>query len=251
LDEGFDIAQLLKLRKLTRVIADHLTRELRAHLTTLAPLLNPRHLFGEYIGGGRRLAGKTAEQSLEELRNLYERVHHTKPFNLRSRFDTPITLLSAGLEIQPSTSSYTAKDGDEEKRIIITTPLKWILSFEGFGPSRLNELLAATGDNVGSKLQESVLHYLLLHITLEKRTGVRNLLQALRYKVSTEQLPEYGNLPLVILSAPLNTVRPPDRVMIESTEISGTRQFEEVVDPEALTNIEDPVKKKLSSLIVD
>jgi hypothetical protein len=129
--------------------------------------------------------------------------------------------------------------------------LKWILSFEGFGPSRLNELLAATGDNVGSKLQESVLHYLLLHITLEKRTGVRNLLQALRYKVSTEQLPEYGNLPLVILSAPLNTVRPPDRVMIESTEISGTRQFEEVVDPEAITNIEDPVKKKLSSLIVD
>lgn len=250
MDDGFDITQLLKLRKLTRVIADHLTRELRAHLSTLAPLLNPKNVFGEHIRGGPKVAGQTATQAFDDLQSLYQAVHHTKPFNLRSRFDTPLSLLSASPDIQPTTYQYTANDEDSgsTKTITITSPLKWTLSFEGFGVSRLSELLSTAGDTVGPKLQECVLHNLLLYVTLEKRSGLRNLLQALRFSVATERLPEFGELPLVMISAPLPTMRPPDRVIIESTEISGTTQFEEVVDSGAIADLEDPIKKKLAEL---
>ena len=248
MDDGFDITQLLKLRKLTRVIADHLTRELRAHLYTLAPLLNPKNVFGEYIRGGPKIAGQSADQAFAQLQSLYQAVHHTKPFNLRSRFDTPVTLMAASPEIQPTTYTYAATDEGSGKTVTISSPLKWILSFEGFGASRLSELLCASGDTIGPKLQECVLHHLLLHVTLEKRPGVRNLLQALRFNVSTERLPEFGELPLVMISAPLATLRPPDRVIIESTEISGTTQFEEVVDSGAIAALEDPIKKKLAEL---
>jgi hypothetical protein len=155
------------------------------------------------------------------------------------------------LEIHPSISSYIARDRGEEKHITITSPLKWILSFEGFGPSRLTELLTTSGDNVGPKLQECVLHFLLLHLSMEKRSGVRKLLQALRYTVTTERIPEFGELPLVMISAPVSTLRPPDRVIVESTEISGTMQFEEVVDADAIATMEDPLKNKLSELVAE
>jgi len=251
LDDDFDIDQLLKLRKLTRTIADQLTRELRSHLSTLTPLLNPKSVFGEHIRGGAKIAGKTAAQAMDELHSLYQNIHHSKPFNLRSRFDTPLTLLAASLEIQPAFYSYTAGSEGGSKTISITSPLKWILSFEGFGPSRLTELLTTTVDAAGPKLQECVLHSLLLHLTLQKRSGVRRLLQALRFATTTERLPEFGELPLVMISAPLSTVRPPDRIIVESTEISGTTQFEEVVDSGGIENIEDPVKRKLAEFAAE
>jgi hypothetical protein len=251
LDDDFDIDQLLKLRKLTRSIADHLTRELRSHLSTLTPLLNPKSVFGEHIRGASRIAGKSAAQAMDELQSLYQDVHHTKPFSLRSHFDTPITLLAASLEIQPAFYSYTANTESGSKIISISSPLKWILSFEGFGPSRLSELLTTPVDAAGPKLQECVLHSLLLNLTLQKRPGVRKLLQALRFNITTEQLPKFGELPLVMISAPLSTLRPPDRIIVESTEMSGTIQFEEVVDSKAIANIEDPVKKKLAELVAE
>jgi hypothetical protein len=54
-----------------------------------------------------------------------------------------------------------------------------------------------------------------------------------------------------MISAPLSTLRPPDRIIVESTEMSGTIQFEEVVDSAAIENIEDPVKKKLAELVAE
>lgn len=248
MDEGFDIDQLLTLRKLTRTIAEHLTRELRSNLFTLTPLLNPRSVFGEHIRGGSKIAGKSATQAMDELNALYQHIHHAKPYSLRSRFDTPITLLAASLEIQPAFYSYTAMGEGGNKTVSITTPLKWILSLETFGPTRLTELLTTTVDAAGPKLQECVLHTLLLHLTLQRRSGVRKLLDALRFKVTTEYLPEFGELPLTMISAPVSTMRPPDRIILESTEISGTMQFEEIVDTGAIENIEDPVKSKLAEL---
>ncbi len=40
-------------------------------------------------------------------------------------------------------------------------------------------------------------------------------------------------------------MRPPDSVIIESTEISGTDSFEEVVNLDELNNLTDPVKEQL------
>ena len=46
------------------------------------------------------------------------------------------------------------------------------------------------------------------------------------------KLPELGELPITFLSGPISTIRPPDNVIIESTELSGADAFEEVINLE-------------------
>lgn len=55
-EEHYDIQKFLKLRKLTRAIADLLRGQLSDYIATLTPMLRPRSIFGEYIQGGARKA---------------------------------------------------------------------------------------------------------------------------------------------------------------------------------------------------
>ena len=55
-------------------------------------------------------------------------------------------------------------------------------------------------------------------------------------------------MPITYVSAAVNTVRPPDEVIIESTEISGMAVFEEVLNPDDVTALRDPLREKLMDL---
>jgi hypothetical protein len=89
----------------------------------------------------------------------------------------------------------------------------------------------------------------MLHVVLARQTGVANLLEALRFPLSTGKRPEFGELPVPYISSVLTTVRPPDEVIIESTEISGTNSFEEVVNLENLLQFGDPWHAQLVELV--
>jgi len=249
LTDATDISQLLKQRKLTRAVAELFSRELSAYLKTLAPLFNPRPIFGEYIHGGSRSTTKSAAIALNELKARYEQIRNSKPFNLRKHFDTPIPLLGVSPEISPTTYQYTAQSDGQEKRIVVTSPLKWVLSYEGFGPNHLREILTATPDTDGPSLQQSVLHSLLLSITLDKKPGIAALFGALRFPLATERHADYGPLPLIVISSPLTTSLPPDKIIIESTEISGSPKFEEVVAMDQIDALADPLKDKIRAIV--
>ena len=88
----------------------------------------------------------------------------------------------------------------------------------------------------------------MLHVAFQQR-GVHELFAALRFPVSTHHDPVLGNLPITVISSAAATVRPPDDTIIESTEISGTDTFEEVIDLEAIEKLEDPVRARLAALI--
>jgi hypothetical protein len=243
-----DIGELLRQRKLTRAIGRLFRKEVEAYLQSLAPLLNPRSVFGPHVQGGARSSSASADKALDELRSRYEKIHATKPFNLRKQFDIPFTLLSATPDISPMTYRHVAKGADGEKAVTVISPLRWVVSFEGFGPNRLRELLAgATGD--GPTLQHTVLHSLLLSITLERKPELSALFEALRFPLSVEQHDEFGPLPQVVVSSPLTTYRPPDDIIIESTEISGTSEFEEIADPEQLDSLIDPLRDKIQQVV--
>jgi len=84
---------------------------------------------------------------------------------------------------------------------------------------------------------------------LSHQKGATSILEALRFSLSTTRLPEFGELPVTRISSPVLTVRPPDEVILESTEISGRDAFEEVVDVEAMLNMTDPLKDRLVQLV--
>src|SRR5262249_4106148 len=159
----------------------------------------------------------------QELEKLYLGLATKKPFNLPTELKQPLEVVSGVPELTPHEYTHEAKTERETKAVTVTTPLRWVLSYTGFGPKRLRELLA--GRTTGSEIQEFVLHTLMMHLVMTRQTGLANILHGLHFTVSAGRLPGFGELPITFVACTLGTVRPPDDVIIESTEISGTDVF--------------------------
>lgn len=242
------ISQMLTLRKLTRAVADHLTQQLRSHLVTLAPLINPRNVFGVHLRSTTKQSVKGEAEAFEQLKGLYLPLAGSAPFNLRKDLESPLDITNILPEIVPVEYAYEIQEAGQNKTITITSPLKWVLTFSGSGPKRLRDLLAQQKTIVGSDLQQCVLNYLVMHVTLQSRPSVTRLLESLRFPVTTGKMEEFGDLPVTYIECPVTTVRPTNEVILQSTEISGTPAFEEVVSPDAIAAIKDPFKEQLLAL---
>jgi hypothetical protein len=71
----------------------------------------------------------------------------------------------------------------------------------------------------------------------------------LRWEVNTETSPDLGGLPLTTLTAPLQSMLPPDRLILESTEMSGMPLFEEVIDVSMISQIADPLAQRVTNIM--
>ena len=247
MDERFNTKRLLSLRKLTRAAADLLRGQLREHLATLAPLLRPRSVLGDYAKGTVKESVRGADTAFKELQAQYESVAAARPFGLPKELTAPVDAVGVGLEIAPVEYVHQAKTDGQSKAVAVTMPLRWVLSYSGHGPRRLRELLA-NPDRASNELGQTVLHTLVLHLVLNRQPGLGQLFEGLRFPASSGKLPGLGELPVVFLTAAVPTVRPPDDVIMESTEISGMDAFEEVVDPDELLRLRDPLREHLVEL---
>lgn len=248
MEESYDIQRLLVLRKLTRAIADLLRGQMKEYLSTLAPLVRPRAVLGDYVQGSTRETSKIADTAFKELQSVYETVARAAPFNLSGELKPPIEIISTALEMTPMEYSYEAQTERESKSVTVVSPLKWILTYSGFAPGRLKELLRDRG-RAGEDVQSFVLHYLVMHVVLLKQSGVMEILDALHFPVSTGHEADFGQLPITYISSAISTVRPPDSVIIESTEISGMDVFEEIVSLDDIAALRDPLKQRLMELV--
>ena len=84
---------------------------------------------------------------------------------------------------------------------------------------------------------------------ISRQPGLNKIFEALHFPLSTGKLPEFADLPITYQSSALTTVRPPDNVIIESTEISGTDAFEEVVNIDDIVKLRDPLRDRLIDLV--
>ena len=97
-------------------------------------------------------------------------------------------------------------------------------------------------------MQVCVLHYLCMHLVAEQRPGVAPVLETLRFPLASARNDELTRLPFVYLSVPVSTVRPPNTVILQSTQISGTTTFEEVVNLRDIAQLSDPLKDQALAL---
>jgi hypothetical protein len=248
MDDRFTTQKLLLLRRLTRAVGDVLRGQLKEHLATLTPLFRARAVFGEFIAGGVKEVVAGAEIAFKELQTAYEAVAASRPYNLPKELKSPVEVTSSVLEFAPLEYSYTAKTEGVSKAVTVTSPLKWVVNYGGFGPRRLRELLTAKTRSV-EDLRELVLHTLLLQGVLARQAGLGKVLQALRFPASPGKRPEFGELPLTFVTSSVSTVLPPDEVIIENTEISGMDAFEEVVTAEDIVGMKDPQRELLLELV--
>jgi hypothetical protein len=239
-----NIQSLLALRKLTRAITDAVRVEMTAHLATLTPLFKPTITLGDYVQGGQKEPTRKAEKAVKQLQALYEAVATTHPFNLPRELALPLSLKGDALEITPHDYPHVAEAAGTSRTIQVRAPLTWTLTYSGYGPSRLLELLNTKMRSTDETLK-FVLSYLVLHVVLTNQPGLVALLEALRFPISTVKTPEFGDLPISRIGPPINTMRPADAVIVESADLSGMDAFEEVVRIEDLTRVTDPFRERL------
>lgn len=248
MDPEYGTQQLLVLRRTTRAIADHLRNEMVGHLTTLAPLLRPPLVFGDFVRGGARILQRGPEAAFKELIALYQAIAPKPPFNLELEAKAPLDLDGRSLEMLPVQYAHQAQAGARRKTIAITSPLRWMLGYADSGIEALRALVADPNrDRV--ELQRVLLHVLALHVVATRQTGLARVLEALHLPLSAGRLPDLGEVPVTYVSSIVPTVRPPDEVLIENTEISGTDSFQEVADVGAIEVLRDPFREVLVEIV--
>jgi hypothetical protein len=243
--DGRDSTQsLLVLRKLTRAITDSVRAQMTEYLTTLAPLLRPRMILGDYVEDGTKDSIRRSDKALKELQAIYEKVASTKPYNLPRELTMPLRLSGSGLEITAVDTPHVIQTGSEARTIMVRSPLTWTLTYGGHAPAKLPELLKSKL-RAGEELAQMVLSYLLMHVVVTNSPGLMQTFEALHFPITTTTVPEFGALPITRISVAISTTRPSDEVILQSAEMTGMDAFEEVVNVNDLSHLRDPLKERL------
>lgn len=251
MNETFDIPRILELRKLTRSISEKIETDLNGYLATLAPLLSPAPILGEYIRGGSKMPVKGAEMAYRDLKGRYQAVAAQKPFSLPIELTTPLDIFAATPSLTVVEYPYTATQEGKSASLTVTSPLKWVLSYPDQHPKKLLEMLRGNRNQLKDELSHALLQCLTLSLVLEKRPGLVSILQGLRFDLDTTHYEGLGELPVIIISCPLKTILPPDDIIIQNTEISGIPSFEEIINIDDIRKLSDPLQQSILSITQD
>jgi len=235
---------LLVLRKLTRAIADVLRAQMTEYLGTLAPLLQPKMVLGDYVDGGSKESTRRADKAFKELQALYEKVAGTKPYNLPRELTLPLRIAGTGLEITSVDTPHIVQAEADTRTIMVRSPLTWTLTYAGYAPTRLPDLLKEKL-RPGDELTQLVLSYLMMHAVTTNSPALMQVFEALHCPITTTTLPEFGPLPITRIGVSISTERPSDAVILESAEVTGVDAFEELVNVNDLSRLRDPLKERL------
>jgi hypothetical protein len=238
---------LLVLRKLTRAIADLVRGQMTEYLATLAPLLRPKMVLGDHVEDGTKESTRRSDKAFKDLQTLYESIAGTKPFNLPRELTLPLRLVGSGLEITPVDTALPIKSGSDTRTIMVRSPLTWTLTYSGYPPTRLPELLKAKLQT-GEELTQLVVSYLLMHVVITNSPGLMSVFDALHFPITTVTVPEFGPLPITRIGVAVSTTRPSDEVILQSAELTGMDAFEEVVNVQDLSSLRDPLRQRLLEL---
>jgi len=248
MDQDFTIQKLLTYRKLTRAIGEIVSGQLKEYIATLTPLFRQRAVLGEHIQGGGKEAVNTADRAFKELQTLYESVAGAAPFHLSKELKSPLIQMTSTLELSSWEYIHEAKTDHATKTITVTCPFKWILSYAGYTPRRLKDLLAHRDRDHGA-LQQAVLHYLAMYLVVRAQPGLAQLMETLHFPIGSTQLAGFGSLPITYITSAVSTTLPPDRLVIESTELSGKDAFEELANLKDIENLRDAQKERLTEIV--
>jgi hypothetical protein len=247
MEEAYTTQKLIALRKLTRTVGEIICGQMKDYITTLTPLFRQRAVFGENIQGFGKEPAPLADKAFAELQTLYGTVATAAPFHLPKELKTPLMQMTASLELTPWEYPHVAKTDSESKTVTVTSPFKSIVTYAGYTPRRLRDLLANRNRN-NDELLQFVLHYLAMHVVVSKQPGLTQLLNTLHVQIASTQLPDFGALPITTITSLVSTSLPPDQQVIDSTELSGKDAFEELVNVGDIQNLRNSLQEKLLTL---
>ncbi len=237
----------LRFRQATEKIAHTLSKRLKGHLEILKPLFIPRILLGNFVKSANMEEVPGAEKAFAELQEVYAKICE-KPFSLPRKLEPPLSPISHQLEMTPF--QYTlSPEVSQGKPIDITSPVQWILSYRGeCSLNRLKAMALGLETHQPEEMRQTLVNHLTMVIFLRHSSGLSQLFQDLRYQVEVKELTDMENLSVVVLKAPVQTFLPPDDFILQVTQLSGIAAFQELIDPEAIEKMDDPLREMLRKL---
>lgn len=241
--------QLAAARKSTQAVSDILEKQLLGYLDTLRSLLVPERLLGKLAGSKFDAPG--AEKVLTELQENYRRLPG-KPFDFPKEFETD-WLGDIGVKLDLHRWEYAREIAAEsgKRSILITSPTRWILAYgPGYSVSQAVQSFAHRQDRRGiDQLRQFVVNALVIQALVSRSSGLISIFNELRYDVLAQPHPGLNGLPVVVIQSQIPTFLPPDPLIAAATELSGINAFIELIEVEAVRQMPDPFKQRISQLI--
>jgi len=242
-----DMKSMGDLRQASQKISSSLHRRLNGYLQTLTPLFAPRKVLGEFMDSAFKERVPGADANFIALEETFKTLAR-EVFDIPAKLSTPVPNIRNQLEIHPWEYRYLI-GGDAERPVIITSPVRWTLSYAGganlsdvMRHQAREELLEA------EDLKQFIVRTQTLHKLLETSPSIRQMLGDLRFPVSTETSNATGDLPLSVIGSDLATFRPQDELIETVTQLSGKPVFEELIDMDAIETLPDPFKVKIMEM---
>lgn len=249
--EALNIEQLLQLHTLTKDVAKLCQKQLRGYLDTLALLFRPRRMLGDAIEGSERDSAAAADRTVVELRELYRRVAG-RPFELRPELTVPLESVSTQIQLYEWEYLHQTKTERGWRSIKVTSPLTWVVAYSStYSLSMLRQVLAGHEERNQDSVRAFVLRACLMHLQFARFPAIAELLAGLRYRVEIRRSAELGDLPLVTVSAPFSTVRPPDNLVSMASGLAGGTSFSEVLAIESVRTVRDPLREEIAAVFRD
>jgi hypothetical protein len=236
--------QLTGMRDASQKISQSLHQVLSAHLKTLTPLFAPRKVLGEFMESAFKDKVPGADKQFARLAERYKALCQT-PFDIPSKLATPIPNIKNQLALYPWSYPYTIGD----LVLNVRSPTRWVL---GYAASY--DLAKLLTDHMAKEkpryddIKTLLVTTLTMSALMDMSVGLKELINGLNFSVGIEHSPIAGDLPFIVISAPLSAFRPQDDVMKIVAQLSGTPIFEELVDADEIANLEHPFKSRLQSL---
>lgn len=244
-----NVEQLLHLHNLTKEVVTLCEKQLRTYLEALAPLFRPRRVLGDHIEGTGRESVVGADQNFAELREMYQRVA-SRPFDLRRELATPLESVSTQIQLYEWEYVQEVQTERDRRNITVKSPLTWVLCYPStYSLSMLKQVLAGRQDRDPASVRAFVLRACIMNLLFGKQPSLSGLFQGLRYRVEVRKSPQFGDLPLVTVSAPLRTMRPPDNLVLVATGVAGGNVFEEVIDLDTAREMSDPLREQVGGIL--
>ena len=246
--ESLNVEQLLQLHTLTKDVAKVCQKQLRGYLDTLALLFRPRRILGDAIEGAEPESVGGSDRNVAELRELYRKVA-LRPFDLRPELSLPLESVSTQMQLYEWEYLHQTKTDRGWRSIKVTSPLTWVVAYSSnYSLSMFRQVLAGQEERDAEAVRAFVLRACLMHLHFIKFPAIAELFAGLRYRVEVRQTPETGDLPLVTVSAPFSTIRPPDSLVTVASGLAGGASFSEVLDLATVKRVKDPLREQIAAI---
>jgi hypothetical protein len=118
-----------------------------------------------------------------------------------------------------------------------------------YGLSQMRQGLTGKGERRVEHVRQFVVNALVTQLAIAHATGLGTLFSDLRYTLQTEYAPDLPKLPLTTITFGLPSFRPPDDLILAATSFSGIPAFIELIDTDAASGLQDPLKTRLQELV--